>query len=270
MRLTIEIGFKSKSPFLIPTTYRKNIVGFIREAFRSIDTASEIYNKYWGEGNTNTVKPYTFFLSIPDVSYIDLDDGRYIKININFVKLHISSSDSNFISILHKWFLNGNKSFNLFNYNVEVIGINLKNNKTINSSFASFKILSPVIVRDTAVEGRSRKCMGYLSCNNPDFKNSLAYSILTLCRCFLCNKTINRNDIEIDLSLCDSSKIYHYMETIPVTTGIIGIKADEDILELIYNAGLGARRSQGFGMVDLLAESNYESMAVMQELAKNY
>jgi CRISPR-associated endoribonuclease Cas6 len=267
MRFAVELSFKGKPPFLIPNTYRRNIIGLIKEAIKSSDPTQELFNKYWGNCNTQSVKPFTFFLSVPDVRYIDLDDGRFMKINDNILKLHISSSDSNFISILQDWLLNSSKSFTLFNYNMDVRGINLKNIKKINSSFAKFKILSPVIVRNTAAEGMKRKCMGYLSCNDVEFEDSLAHSILTLCRRFLHNENIYRNDIDIDASLCVSSIIYHYMETIPVSIGIIGIKANEDVLKLIYNAGLGARRSQGFGMVDLLSETNSESMAVMEELA---
>ncbi|MBN2403827.1 MAG: CRISPR-associated endoribonuclease Cas6 [Spirochaetes bacterium] len=268
MRITAEICFKGKPPFYIPVTYRRNIVSLIREAIRSADNTHEIYSKYWGNTNTHSVKPFTFFLSVPDVSYIDFNDRRLIRLNDKYFKLYITSSDSTFLSILHKWLSDTpNKSFNLFNYNVEIKGIILKEVKTIHSSFERFKILSPAIVRDVAVEGRKRKSMGYLSCNNPDFEDSLAYSIITLCRKFLHSKILNRNDIELDTSLCVSSIIYHYMETIPVTIGIIGIKADDEVLELIYNAGLGARRSQGFGMVDLLTEADYDSITVMEELA---
>jgi CRISPR-associated endoribonuclease Cas6 len=268
VRLTVEIGLKSKPPFLIPTAYRRNIVSFIREAVRLTDTANDIYNKYWGNSNTQSVKPYTFFLSVPDINYISLNKRRYIELNKNSVKLHISSSDPDFLSILYKWLSSdNNKSFKLFNSNVEVAGINLKNEKRINSRSATFKILSPVIVRDTELEGKKRRGMGYLSCNNSDFEDSLAHSILTLCKCFLYNKKINRNDIEIDASLCAPSIIYHYMETIPVTIGMIGIKANEDVLDLIYNSGLGARRSQGFGMIELVSESNYDLIPVMKEPA---
>ncbi len=266
VRLEVEIGFKSKPPFLIPATYRRNIVSLIRESVRSTDTTMDIYTKYWGEGNAQSIKPYTFFLSIPGVNYINLKRKRYIEAHEDSVKLHISSSDSILLSIFHKW-LNNNKLFNLFNINVEVAGISLKNIKTINSSSVTFKILSPVIVRDTEIEGRKRKGTGYLSCNDHDFEDSLSHSILNLCRRFLYNKRISRNDIEIDASLCAHSVIYHYMETIPVTIGLIKIKADEDVLELVYNTGLGARRSQGFGMVELVSESGFAPVPAMKELA---
>lgn len=268
MRLTVEIGFKNRPPFLIPATYRRNIVSLIREAVRQTDTANDIYYKYWGNGNTQSVKPYTFFLSVPDINYINLNRKKFIELHENSVKLHISSSDPNFLTILHKWLSSSrNESFNLFNNNVAVSGISLKNVKTINSSSAIFKIMSPVIVRDTEIEGKKRKGTGYLSCNDADFEDSLAHSILTLCRRFLYNKKLERDDIEIDSSLCVHTVIYHYMETIPVTIGLIKIKADEDVLELIYNTGLGARRSQGFGMIELVTETNYEHSVVAKELA---
>jgi CRISPR-associated endoribonuclease Cas6 len=39
---------------------------------------------------------------------------------------------------------------------------------------------------------------------------------------------------------------------IEATSGTIKIKAPANVLQLIYDAGLGAKRSQGFGMLEIL------------------
>ena len=50
---------------------------------------------------------------------------------------------------------------------------------------------------------------------------------------------------------CKASIINHYGgET--GTSGIIKIKVPIDVLQLIYDAGLGAKRSQGFGMLEVV------------------
>ncbi|MBP8992072.1 MAG: hypothetical protein KBG82_08855 [Spirochaetes bacterium] len=41
-------------------------------------------------------------------------------------------------------------------------------------------------------------------------------------------------------------------EVITATDGCIVIQAPREVLQLIYDIGLGARRSQGFGMLEVV------------------
>ncbi|MFH0974906.1 MAG: CRISPR-associated endoribonuclease Cas6 [Spirochaetota bacterium] len=273
MRFTIEIILKGKPPFILPSNYRRNIVGFIRQAVKSSTIAHNTYNEYWGDNNnTNTqkLKPYTFFLSVTGFHYIDLDDKKYLQLNDGLIKLHISSSDSNFLSILYDGLINFQRSYKLFNYSIEFKEIFLKKFRAINANFVNFKILSPIIVRNIAIDGEKRKSMGYLACSENTFKDSLTHSILTLCKKLNYNREIKLDDIEIDTTECITTKIYHYQETIPGIVGNIGIKASEDVLGFIYDTGLGARRSQGFGMVDLVNEFDYHNMVPDKKPALKY
>jgi CRISPR-associated endoribonuclease Cas6 len=270
MRFIIDIVLKGQAPFILPSNYRRNIVSLIRQAVKSSTIAHNIFDEYWGETNTHKLKPYTFFLSVTGFHYIDLDDKKYLQLNDGSIKLHISSSDSNFLSILYDGLLNFKRSFTLFDYSIEFKEIFLKKFRSINTNFVKFKILSPIIVRNVEVDGKKRKFMGYLSCNEHTFKDSLSHSILTLCKRLNHNGEIKNNDIEIDTAECITTKVYHYQETIPGIVGSIGIKANEDVLGLIYDAGLGARRSQGFGMVELINDADYHTMAPEKKLAFKY
>ena len=62
MRLTVELNFKNKPPFLIPGIFRRNIVSLIKQAVRTTDSDGETFNKYWDNSNPHVVKPFTFHL----------------------------------------------------------------------------------------------------------------------------------------------------------------------------------------------------------------
>jgi CRISPR/Cas system endoribonuclease Cas6 (RAMP superfamily) len=48
-------------------------------------------------------------------------------------------------------------------------------------------------------------------------------------------------------AFCDSKE-----ELIEASAGIIRIKAPVPVLHLIYDAGIGAKRSEGFGMLEII------------------
>jgi len=45
--------------------------------------------------------------------------------------------------------------------------------------------------------------------------------------------------------------LYHYKK-MPATKGIFKIKSKPEILQMIYDIGLGVHRSQGFGMMEVV------------------
>ncbi len=269
MRFTVEIDLKGEPPFQLPYTYRRNVINLLKEAVSS-DDSDDIYSEYWGCESKNRLKPFTFSMSIKGPQYVDSDASRYLQLSIPTLKLHVSSSDSNFLSTLYNGLLKMGNSFSLFNYPAEFREFFIKNLKSIKSNYARFRILSPILVRDIAVIGKRKNSVGYLFSHDTDFKDSLIYSIRTMCNHFLGGgKKITKENIEIDLSECKSIILSHYYEVIPGIKGVIGIRAPENILKLIYDIGLGARRSQGFGMLDLLQGADNEPVYVMKEFVNS-
>ena len=48
--------------------------------------------------------------------------------------------------------------------------------------------------------------------------------------------------------------VSHYNQSMTCNKGIIEIEAEPDVLNLLNNIGIGVRRSQGFGMVELIKQ----------------
>lgn len=267
MRFTVELTLKGESPFLIPAEYRKCITSLIKEAFKSIDGGDEYYFKYWGNWNENKAKPFTFSLFIPKPRMVMVDNRGFLEFNENKMNLHFTASDSDFLVMLYKGLLQINKKYSPFRNPIEFTNIFIRREDSITTEMARFKIMSPIVVRDILVIGYNKRFKGYLSVDDDKFPDALSHSIKNLCKRFLPKdgKKIKQSDIKIDTSDCFGVRVNHYSEVIPGTKGIIGITADKEVLRLIYNAGVGARRSQGFGMVEI-DKNSYPSFSTQRNM----
>ncbi len=254
MRLSVEMKLSGESPFMLDANYRRNIIALIKHAFKSYEGGHELYFKYWGLYNSGMTKPFTFALYFHNPRIILSEDNASLEFDSNSLKLYITSIDDDFLSILHKGLSKIDNSYSPFKYPVESMNVLVKDGKSIDTDYADFKIMSPVVVREMLVRGYTKRKVGYLALGNPRYEITLAHSIRNLCRQYLPDgdTSIHTDDINIDTSGCKFLFVHHYSEVIPAVRGRISIKAKREVLKCIYNAGLGARRGQGFGMVDVI------------------
>lgn len=250
MRFSVDIHLKGY-PYQIPTNYRKNIISLIKEALQTDTKGREIYNELWCS-KVVKAKPFTFSLYVPDPRVVRSGHTGMLEMDSPLIRFCASSNDDIFLMNLFNGLININKKFSPFISPIEMKNFRLRNEKSINGESADFRVLSPVVVRDTDKNPSGKRPKGYLTCDDEGFSESLAHSILNLSKHLLhdCSLT-EAEQVQIDSSRCSTVRINHYKEIIPATRGIISIKAPEDVLCLIYDAGLGARRSQGFGMVEV-------------------
>ncbi|MBN2038611.1 MAG: CRISPR-associated endoribonuclease Cas6 [Spirochaetes bacterium] len=260
MRFTVELTLKGNPPFLIQAEYRKGITSMIKEAFKSIEGGEKYFFNYWGNRSENKAKPYTFSLFLPKPRLVINNGNGFLEFNENKLNLNFTSSDNDFLVLLYKGLLQINTKYTPFGTPVEFTNIYIKKDDYIIDDIARFKILSPIVVRDIMVIGYNKRFKGYLSVGSEKYTDALGHSVKNLCKQFLPkgSKEIKKSDIKIDTSDCFGVRVNHYSEVIPGTKGVIEIKADKNILKLIYDAGIGARRSQGFGMLELDNKTSYD------------
>lgn len=251
MRFSIDIYLKGLAPYQIPTNYRKNIISLIKEALLTDVRGREIYNEFWCNKSVKA-KPFTFSLYVPDPRVVRSGNIGMLEIDSPLIRFSTSSNDDSFLLNLFNGLINIDRDFSPFVCPIELKNFRLRREKPINSNSIDFRVLSPVVVRNTEKNSGKKWTKGYLTCEDHGFNESLSYSILNLSRHLLHeNYLIKADQIEIDSSRCSTVRINHYKEIIPATRGIISIKAPEYVLSLVYDAGLGARRSQGFGMLEV-------------------
>jgi len=257
MRFSVEIEL-SGSKLVIPTDYRRNILSLIKEAINPGQIGTEIYEKYYVK-EARKIKPFTFSV------HFKTDDEQSEKGRLSLTEpklnLFFSASDPVFLIYVYNGLVQLKKDYPLFpGLKAKVGRFNLEQQKNFQLSESVFKTCSPLLVRDTDASGKSR---GYITADKPEFEDRLYHSVKSMCKALLDGTPeLKKNDFAAEWIRSQTVRINHYQnkdaspdskkEMIEATSGTIKIKAPANVLQLIYDAGIGAKRSQGFGMLDVL------------------
>jgi len=249
MRFSANIFLKGEKPYKIPVNYRRNFTYLIKEAINPDHSGTDIYNKYYAEKKQNVQKPFTFSVYLPVKAKIKENHKTCFVLGDDKIRFHFSSSNPVFLIEVYNGLLGIKKDFNLFNgYKIEVKNFYMQKNTPIDSDEVVFKTFSPVLVRDI----ENRKGKGFISFEHKDFEENVFFSIRNLCRNFIDRDyELERDQVEILPVKCNAVPISNYGGEIG-TSGILKIKAPVEVLQLLYDAGLGAKRSQGFGMLEVV------------------
>ncbi|AEI14616.1 CRISPR-associated protein Cas6 [Flexistipes sinusarabici DSM 4947] len=244
MRLTYWLKF-AKGDNKIRTEYRRDVLRYIKNSLS--EYAPEIYEKYYANKKENQPKPFTFSVSF---SIAEKPNSRndYFILENDSLKIHFSFADYTFGMTVYNALLQEKNEAKIFGDAVQKIEhINLEKDKKIDDSTTVFKTLSPILVRDL----HNGKGKGFIDSNHKNFSGNLTKNITHLANHFLQETNISENEISVEPVKMKSDIINHYGGEIG-NTGIIKISAPGEILQLIYDAGLGAKRSQGFGMLEVI------------------
>ena len=257
MRFAVEV-LLSGGKLIIPTDYRRNMLSLIKEAINPGQSGSEIYEKYYVK-EARKIKPFTFSVNFK-TDDTDSEKGR-IRLSEPNLNLFFSASDPVFLIYVYNGLVQLKKDYQLFpGLKAKVVRFNLEQQKNFRGSEAVFKTCSPIIVRNTNASGKSR---GYITSEAPEFEDKLYHSVKSMCKVLLEGvPELKRNDFSAEWIRSSTVRMNHYRnkdasqdskkELIEATTGAVKIKAPANVLQLIYDAGIGAKRSQGFGMLEVL------------------
>ena len=244
MRLTYWLKF-TNGEIKIRKEYRRDLLRFIKNSLS--DYSPEIYKKYYADKKKNKPKPFTFSISF-SITKKPSNKGDYFVLNNNSLKIHFSFIDYTFGMTIYNALLQNKNNIKIFGDTVQKIEyINLEKDRKINDNIVVFKTLSPILVRDL----ENGKGKGFIDFTHENFSENLKKNIIHLANHFLQKTNISEKDIFVEPVKMKSDIINHYGGEIG-NTGIIKISAPLEILQLIYDAGLGAKRSQGFGMLEVL------------------
>ena len=257
MRFSAEILLIGEK-LIVPSDYRRNILSLIKEAINSSQSGVEIYEKYYVK-EARKIKPFTFSINFKiDDTYSEKGSLHLAESKLN---LFFSASDPVFLIYVYNGLVQLKKDYPLFpGLKAKVGRFKLEQQKNFRGSEAIFKTCSPILVRNTDASGKSR---GYIPADTPEFEDKLYPSQKSMCKVLLDGAPeLKRNDFAAEWIRCRNVHINHYKnkdasqdskkELIVATTGTIKIKAPANVLQLIYDAGIGAKRSQGFGMMEVL------------------
>ncbi|MDD5343484.1 MAG: CRISPR-associated endoribonuclease Cas6 [Smithella sp.] len=257
MRFMVEI-LLSGDQLVIPSDYRRNILSLIKEAINPNQSGTDVYNQYYSQDRI--LKPFTFSVSFRT------DETKNKKGIMHLtdpqLSLYFSASDPVFLIYVYNGLVQLKKDYPLFpGLKAKTGHFNLEQQKIIRDPEVIFRTFSPILVRDT---GEGRKTQNYLTVESPVFMDRLYHSVRYMCGKLLDGDyKLAQNDFAAEFINSKTVRINHYYkdkdtlrdskkELIEATAGIIKIKAPANVLQLIYDAGIGAKRSQGFGMLEIL------------------
>ncbi|SHK10416.1 CRISPR-associated endoribonuclease Cas6 [Hathewaya proteolytica DSM 3090] len=243
MRLRCE--FKTEK---IPMTYNMMVVSMIKEALKKSNPEylDKIYSYKENSKNKHS-KNMTF--SVYMKGFEVRNDEFLIK---DKVVVEITSPDYGFMVNLYNGIVS-KKAFNYKNkYDIISTGIRMVPEKTITNDKVIMRTLSPI-----AVKSKDGK---FLKMEEEAFRTELNY----MCDLIIKNYrgsglkqelifepvSMKKTVVKEEISGCTNMK--HDYLYVNAYKGLFNLEGDKEDLNLLYQLGLGFRRNQGFGMVDIV------------------
>lgn len=275
MRFSCKIFIEKNT--VIPNDYRRYLLSLIKETIKnSSNVGADFYKKFY-ENNNNIQKPFTFSAYFP----IKKEESES-KFDGDFFNFYFSTNNYEFLMRVYNGLLAINKSkendFELFGSKIK----DIKNfypipEKRFDKNEVIFKTLSPFLVRSTEngdyylypdnvriqTKDPSKNLSQYKYWKNSntfidDFKKSLS----KLVQNELSSENNEKLLEDINVELLDAvvvpilhgsaNKEHEYSMTFPGIKGKLKIKTNPEVLKLFYDIGIGARRSEGFGMLEVV------------------
>lgn len=234
MRITLDYEI---SPEVIPKNYGRGFISLIKKLIENTDEL--LFNDFY---NQHKLKPFTFGTYFPNLQGNHKDKlkvGELVKVNFSTSSIQLATNIYNgFVKTPeHFWQNNGSsisfKPLKAF-LNRE---IKLAKNEYV------FKTLSPFLISN---KGNSNE---FLLPGEEGFMEGLQFSLNECAKEFL---GVNEN-IEFEFEPVNMKRhvIYHYKK-MPTNKGLFRMKAEPEILQMIYDIGIGVHRSQGFGLLEVV------------------
>jgi len=258
MRFSCNVFIKKGT--VIPSDYRRHLLSLVKESIKkSSNDGAEFYSRYYSE---NTTKPFTFSAYIP----MKNENGKSL-ISGDFFSFFFSSNDFEFLMRVYNGLLKINleKNFKLFGENFSIKKIIVLPEKKFEKDTMVFKTLSPFLVRDTEngdnylypkdftiqTRNNGNQWQYWKEVELTNYLDSLKKNIEALVGINDFSITLGKNII-VPILHGSGNDDHSFVMTFPGMKGEIEIQANPEILKLIYDIGIGARRSEGFGMLEVV------------------
>lgn len=243
--MRIKVDFETENPEL-PIEYRRKFLSYLKGTIQ--DYNLELFDAMYGGGNsTKSFCSSVYFL--PEV----IIEKEGITLNSKRFTVRFTTPDVFMgVHLINAFMARRNKWFSLADYDnkLKVVSICKLEEQKINGNTAMVKILSPIIVRDHSEEtGKD----WYLVFGDEDFERVLKRNLKAEV------KTVFGRDVSSDIDALKiipvnlkKTVVKNYGIFIPCTIGSMAIEGETYLLEYLYKAGIGSRRSMAFGYIEVI------------------
>ena len=249
MHLQIELSSMNEGLIVLPIHYNSAVQGLIYSMVQ--DEMPQLHDEGFDVGG-RTFRLFTFSRVVGKVEY--LKDGQ-----IAFhspVRVRVASPLEQFIVTLAKNLLNS-ESIMLGNNRVYVKSLSALPQPDFSSGKVKVKAISPITAYSTLLTQDGKKKTYYYHPREQEFVDQVTSNLLKKAVCL--NKNLEGLPFSfraLKVSNKDAKIIYYRDFVIKGWLGIYEIEGDPRLLKLAYSAGLGAKNSQGFGMIDVIKEKD--------------
>ena len=237
--MRLKMIFQLRKPEL-DREYRRAFLSLLKNSFQR--ASSEVYEKFYGNGTP--MKPFTFGVFLPHPEFKE----NTIHLKSTEITLNFSTYLTDLGIHFYNSLIRSKRMFfpyPLANSNeMTLTRVSLQKEKRIKSSEAVFKTLSPFLVR---LHHKEDNVDEYLTKMNGLFVPQIEENIRVMVDVLLGRK----EQVEyMPVILSDGIPIKHFGLILDGTTGIFKLTGHPEVLDFVYQVGIGSRRSEGFGMLE--------------------
>ncbi len=243
MRLKLFFTLKTEE---ITIDYRRKFLSFFKKALE--DLGDNAIEKYYS--NNISTKDYTFsvyFRGKFNKRIIVIEDKEMV---LNFSVFNMKDGiyfTNAFIGSVNKSFMFGNDN------EITLKKVEIKNENEIRGSEGEFKILSPIVVKERSDVKQNKD--NYYIYNDENWldilKNNMKFQVKDKFE-FDISKDIDELEIVAKEPFVKKTVVENYGIKFQVTIGTIYMKGTRVLLDYLAKAGIGSKRSSGFGMLELM------------------
>ncbi|MCS7274318.1 MAG: CRISPR-associated endoribonuclease Cas6 [Candidatus Bipolaricaulota bacterium] len=235
MRVTASYSLNDQ---YLPLDYRSGFAALLKESLKDVN--EYLFMRYYAK--PHVLKPFTFSVYFPELAG---GEGDRLNVGTKAV-LHFSTSSHELGASIYNG-LRQRDSFPLFENRLQLSHIHLQPLIAIRQESAIFKSMAPILVNNKG------NADWYLLPGDDGFEEGLSFAVNEIIRSFLggVDARVKFNPIRIHRKV-----VRHYNMNMQGFTGIFELRGRSDVLNLIYQVGLGVRRSQGFGMLELVKQGS--------------
>lgn len=257
MRVTFFLRFKDFTGTVsVQPDYRIKIFSFIKELIKQSHPV--LRDTLWGnDKKVNCVKPFTFSCYFPGITsdkdtLIAKSDKLHITVSFgNYVIPGLAINGYEIFFALYNGLIQQKKNLCLYlndkaHYLSLIRAVTHREKLLIpGDNVITFKTCTPFLVRKITPNKKPE----WLGIDDSEFGEWIEKSVVSLAKQFLGKDEFS---LEFKPLKCKTVFLNHYNSLVKGTSGTFVLNTPGDVIKLVYDVGLGAKRNEGFGMVEVV------------------
>jgi CRISPR-associated endoribonuclease Cas6 len=239
--MRLKMIFQLKKPEL-DIEYRRAFLSLLKDCFKQ--TSRRVFERFYSSGTP--MKPFTFGVFLPQPTFLH----NTIKLSSTEITLNFSTIYSDLGTYFYSSLISRRKRsepYPLPGYNSLILKrVSLQAEKIITASEMVFKTLSPFLVRRHHKQTNQDE---YLTKNHHLFISQTETIVGVMVQELI--DLEDRVDF-IPVKLNQGIPIKHFGTYVEGNTGVFKLIGRPEVLDFIYKVGIGSRRSEGFGLLEVV------------------